>query len=204
MFGFIPLFIVNVGFWSLYQQQFTVLTIYSDQRLDRTILGWEMPVSWINSINPIFVIILSGVFAAIWTKLGTRQPSAPVKFALGAIVMGVAFLLFLPWANGAPNSTPLIAIIVILFVFTIAEMFISPPGLSVTTKLAPARFHTQMVALYFLSVSLGTSIAGWLAQFYDPTNEVPYFTILGFIAIILGIALLFSVKPVLKLMKGVR
>ena len=69
-------------------------------------------------------------------------------------------------------------------------MFISPPGLSVTTKLAPQRFHTQMVSLYFLSVALGTSIAGWLAQFYDPTNEVPYFTILGFIAIGLGIALL--------------
>ena len=104
-----------------------------------------MPVSWINSINPVFVIILSGVFAAIWTKLGPRQPSAPVKFALGAIIMGVAFLLFLPWANGAPNSTPLLAIVLILFVFTIAEMFISPPGLSVTTKLAPERFHTQMV-----------------------------------------------------------
>ncbi len=61
-----------------------------------------------------------------------------------------------------------------------------------------------MVSLYFLSVALGTSIAGWLAQFYDPTNEVPYFTILGFIAIGLGIALLFAVKPVLALMKGVR
>lgn len=204
VFGFLPLFIVNVGFWSLYQQQFTVLTIYSDQRLDRSLGGWEMPVSWINSINPVFVIILSGVFAAIWTKLGPRQPSAPVKFSLGAIIMGVAFLLFLPWANGAPNSTPLLAIVMILFVFTIAEMFISPPGLSVTTKLAPQRFHTQMVSLYFLSVALGTSIAGWLAQFYDPTNEVPYFTILGFIAIGLGIALLFAVKPVLALMKGVR
>ena len=85
--------------------------------------------------------------------------------------MGVAFLLFLPWANGAPNSTPLIAIVLILFVFTIAELFISPPGLSVTTKLAPERFHTQMVALYFLSVALGTSIAGWLAQFYDPDER---------------------------------
>ncbi|BDV32146.1 peptide MFS transporter [Microbacterium terricola] len=202
--SFIPLFIVNVGFWSLYQQQFTVLTIYSDERLNRMIGGWEMPISWVNSINPVFVIILSGVFAAIWTKLGPRQPSAPVKFALGAIVMGIAFLLFLPWANGAPNSTPLIAIVLILLVFTIAEMFISPPGLSVTTKLAPESFHTQMVALYFLSVALGTSIAGWLAQFYDPTNEVPYFTILGFIAIALGIALLLAVKPVLALMRGVR
>jgi POT family proton-dependent oligopeptide transporter len=202
--GFLPLFLVNVGFWSLYQQQFTVLTIYSDERLDRTIGGWTMPVSWVNSINPIFVIILSGVFAAVWTKLGTRQPSTPVKFSLGAIVMGVAFLLFLPWANGAPNSTPLIAIVGILFVFTIAELFISPPGLSVSTRLAPERFHTQMVALYFLSVALGTSIAGWLAQFYDPKNEVPYFLILGCIAIAIGLALLASVKPVLHLMRGVR
>ncbi|MFF2486630.1 peptide MFS transporter [Microbacterium sp. NPDC058062] len=202
--GFIPLFIVNVGFWSLYQQQFTVLTIYSDKQLDRTIFGWEMPVSWVNSINPIFVIILSGVFAAIWTKLGNRAPSAPVKFSLGAMIMGVAFLLFLPWANGAPNSTPLLAIVMILFVFTIAELFISPPGLSVTTKLAPERFHTQMVALYFLSIALGTAIAGWLAQFYDPTNEIPYFTLLGGIAIVLGLALLAAVKPVLKLMRGVR
>jgi len=202
--GFIPLFIVNVGFWSLYQQQFTVLTIYSDQRLDRTIFGWTMPVPWVNSINPIFVIILSGVFAAIWTKLGTRQPSAPVKFALGAIIMGIAFLLFLPFANGAPNSTPLLAIVGILLVFTIAELFISPPGLSVTTKLAPARFHTQMVALYFLSVALGTSIAGWLAGFYNPEDEVPYFTILGLLAIVLGLALWLSVKPVLALMRGVR
>ena len=202
--GFIPLFIVNVGFWSLYQQQFTVLTIYSDQRLNRDIFGWEMPVSWVNSINPIFVILLSGVFAAVWTKLGPRQPSAPVKFALGSIIMGLAFLLFLPWANGAANSTPLLAIVLILFVFTIAEMFISPPGLSVTTKLAPERFHTQMVALYFLSVALGTSIAGWLAQFYNPDDEVPYFLILGAIAIVLGIALWLSVKPVLALMRGVR
>ena len=202
--GFIPLFIVNVGFWSLYQQQFTVLTIYSDQRLNRDIFGWEMPVSWVNSINPVFVILLSGVFAAVWTKLGPRQPSAPVKFALGSIIMGLAFLLFLPWANGAANSTPLLAIVLILFVFTIAEMFISPPGLSVTTKLAPERFHTQMVALYFLSVALGTSIAGWLAQFYNPDDEVPYFLILGAIAIVLGIALWLSVKPVLALMRGVR
>lgn len=202
--GFIPLFVVNVGFWSLYQQQFTVLTIYSDERLNRDIFGWEMPISWVNSINPIFVIILSGVFAAIWTRLGSRQPGAPVKFGVGAIVMGAAFLLFLPFANGPANATPLIAIVGILLVFTIAELFISPPGLSVSTKLAPARFHTQMVALYFLSVALGTSIAGWLAGFYDPRNEVPYFTILGAIAVVLGIALLLATKPVLALMKGVR
>ncbi len=204
VWGFLPLFIVNVGFWSLYQQQFTVLTVYSDERLDRTILGWTMPVSWINSINPIFVIVLSGVFAAVWSRLGDRAPSTPSKFSVGSIVMGVAFLLFLPFAGGGANSTPLIAMVGILLVFTVAELFISPPGLSVTTKLAPARFHTQMVSLYFLSVALGTAIAGWLAGYYDPENEAPYFTVLGIVAIVLGLALLAAVKPVLALMKGVR
>jgi POT family proton-dependent oligopeptide transporter len=204
VWGFLPLFLTSVAFWSLYQQQFTVLTVYSDKRLDRTLFGWEMPVPWVQSINPVFIIVLSGVFAWLWTRLGPRQPSTPVKFGLSAIVMGAAFLLFLPFAGGGPNSTPLLAIVGILLVFTLAELLLSPVGLSVTTKLAPEAFHTQMVALFFLSVSLGTAIAGQLAVFYDPENEVPYFTVLGLIAVAVGVALLLSVRPVLSLMKGVR
>lgn len=202
--GFIPLFIASVAFWSLYQQQFTVLTIYSDEQLNRDLFGWEMPVSWVQSINPIFIIILSGVFAAIWTKLGDRQPSTPIKFALGTAIMGVAFLLFIPFAGGAANSTPLLAIIGILFVFTVAELLLSPVGLSVTTKLAPKVFHTQMVALFFLSVALGTAISGRLAEFYTSGSEVVYFGVLGGIAIALGLALAVGSRGVLKLMSGVR
>ncbi|MDQ0643062.1 POT family proton-dependent oligopeptide transporter [Microbacterium murale] len=204
VWAFVPLFLTSVAFWSLYQQQFTVLTVYSDKRLNRDLFGWEMPVSWVQSINPVFIIVLSGVFAWLWTRLGDRQPSTPVKFALGAIIMGGAFLLFLPFAGGGENSTPMLAIIGILFAFTVAELLLSPVGLSVTTKLAPQAFHTQMVALFFLSVSLGTALAGQLATFYDPTNEVPYFLTLGLIAAAVGVALLLAAKPVLRLMKGVR
>ncbi|MEV4668852.1 peptide MFS transporter [Microbacterium sp. LWO12-1.2] len=204
VWGFLPLFVTSVAFWSLYQQQFTVLTVYSDKRLDRMLFGIEIPVSTVQSINPVFIIILSGVFAAVWTRLGSRQPSTPTKFGISAIVMGCAFLLFLPFANGGENSTPLLAIVGILFVFTVAELLLSPVGLSVATKLAPAAFRTQMVALFFLSIALGTAISGWLVQFYDPKNEVPYFSTLGAIAILVGIGLLLSVKPVLRLMKGVR
>jgi proton-dependent oligopeptide transporter, POT family len=202
--GFMPLFVAAVAFWSLYQQQFTVLTVYSEQQLDRSILGWTMPVTWVQSINPVFIILLSGVFAALWTRLGRRQPSTPVKFALGAAIMGVAFLLFLPFAGGGANSTPLIAMAGIIFVFTIAELLISPVGLSVSTKLAPTVFHTQMVALNFLSVALGTVIAGWLGEFFSADDQGPYFAILGGIAIVLGLALLAATKPVLALMRGVR
>ena len=92
IFAFIPLFVSNVVFWSLYQQQFTVVTLYADKRLDRDLFGWEMPISWVNSINPVFIIVLAGAFAALWTKLGDRQPITPIKFAAGTVVMGVAFL----------------------------------------------------------------------------------------------------------------
>jgi len=202
--AFIPLFITSAVFWSLYQQQFTVVTIYSDKRLDRHIFGWEMPVSWVQAINPIFIIVLSGAFAALWTWLGPRQPSTPLKFAAGAVIMGVAFLLFLPLAGGGPNSAPLLGLIGILFVFTIAELLLSPVGLSVSTKLAPRVFHTQMVALFFLSVALGTAMAGVLAQYYSEKHEPAYFGALGTVAIALGV-LLAALTPVIRrLMAGVR
>ncbi len=202
--SFIPMFIASAVFWSLYQQQFTVVTEYSDLQLNRQIFGWEMPVSWVQSINPVFIIILSGVFAALWTKLGTRQPSTPIKFALGTIVMGVAFLLFLPMASTVPNSAPLLGLVGVLFVFTIAELLISPVSLSLATKLAPEVFQTQMVALLFLSIALGTAMAGVLAEYYSDDNQVAYFGILGAVAIAVGI-LLFLMAPFIKrLMSGVR
>jgi POT family proton-dependent oligopeptide transporter len=202
--GFIPLFVASVAFWSLYQQQFTVLTIYSDERLNRSLFGWEMPVSWVQSINPVFIIILSGVFAAIWERLGERQPSTSYKFAAGTAVMGAAFLLFLPFVGGGPNSTPLLALVGIVFVFTVAELLLSPVGLSVTTKLAPTAFRTQMVALFFLSVALGTAISGELATLYSAQAEAAYFGVLGGIAIVLGAALAVMTPWVKRLIAPVR
>jgi POT family proton-dependent oligopeptide transporter len=202
--AFIPMFIASAAFWSLYQQQFTVVTIYSDKRLDRSLFGWDMPVSWVQSINPVFIIILSGVFAALWTWLGHRQPSTPVKFGAGTIVMGVAFLLFLPFAGGGPNSVPLLGLVGILFVFTIAELLLSPVGLSLSTKLAPEAFRTQMVALFFLSVALGTAMSGTLATYYSENHEVAYFGLLGAIAIVIGLVLVAISRPLGRLMGGVR
>src|SRR4051794_26225586 len=201
--AFIPLFIASAAFWSLYQQQFTVVTIYSDQRLDRTILGWTMPVSFVQSINPVMIIVLSGVFAALWTKLGSRQPSTPVKFSLGLAVMGVVFLLFLPMAGGGPNSAPLLGLAGVLLVFTIAELLLSPVGLSLATKLAPEAFRTQMVALFFLSIALGTAMSGVLARFYSADHETAYFGVVGAVALVLGGLLALAVQPIGKLMSGV-
>jgi len=201
--AFIPLFLASAAFWSIYQQQFTVLTIYSDQRLDRSLFGWEFPVSWVQSINPVFIIVLSGVFAALWTRLGRRQPSTPVKFGLGTIGVGLGFLLFLPFVATGENGTPLIAIILILLVFTVSELLLSPIGLSVSTKLAPSKFRTQMVALFFLSIAIGSAASGQLAGLYNPEDEAPYFGTLGAIAVAIGALLLLGSRPVLRAMRGV-
>ncbi|MFB2599889.1 peptide MFS transporter [Herbiconiux sp. P17] len=204
VFSFIPMFITSVAFWALYQQQFTVVTLYANDRLNLNLFGWQMPVAWVQSINPIFIIILSGVFAAIWTKWGAKQPATPYKFAAAAIVMGLAFLLFIPFSGTGAHGTPLIALVGILFVFTIAELLLSPVGLSLSTKLAPKVFQTQMVALFFLSIALGTALSGILAAFYNENDEMPYFGISGLVAIGVGAALIAAAPWVRKMMSGVR
>nr|WP_268243647.1 peptide MFS transporter [Arthrobacter sp. AQ5-05] len=201
VYSFMPLFLASAVFWSLFQQQFTVVALYADKRLDRVVFGWEMPPSWVSSINPIFIIILAGVFAALWTKWGDRQPGTPVKFAVALMVMGLAYLTFIPFAGMV--SVPLMAMVLILLLFTVAELLLSPVGLSLATKLAPAAFQTQMVALFFLSVSLGTAMSGVLAGWYNPANETPYFLVVGLVSIAFGVLLLLVQKPIKKLMAGI-
>ncbi len=203
VFSMIPLFICSAVFWSLYQQQFTVVTIYADERLDRNLFGWEMPISWVQSINPVFIIALAGVFAALWTKLGDRAPGTPVKFGLSAVVMGLAFLAFLAMPSG-PSSAPLLGLVAILLLFTVAELLISPVGLSVSTKLAPTKYRTQMVALFFLSVALGSAISGTLAGYYEPEDDTGFFLIVGGVSIVVGLLVLAARGPIQRLMAGVR
>jgi len=201
--AFIPLFIANAVFWSLFQQMFTALAVYSDERMDWNIFGWTAPPSWIGSEEPIWIILLSPVFAVIWTKVRERAPSTPMKFAIGVIGMGAAFLLFLVFAWSTGKSTPAIAVFFIMAVFAISELMLSPIGLSVTTKLAPEAFRAQMMALYFFSVGLGTSMAGVLAGYYSPEHEVSYFGISGVITIVIGLIMVTLSPWIRRKMEGV-
>jgi len=200
--SFIPMFIASAAFWSLFQQQFTTVPLLADTVLDRNLFGWEFPPNWVQSINPIFIIIFAGVFAAVWTKLGDRQPSTPLKFAEGVGIMGLAFLAFVPSLAG--NSMPLLALVGILLMFTFAELFLSPVGLSLSTKLAPKNFHTQMVALFFLSVALGSAMAGTLAGYYDQDNPNPFFYSVGGASLAVAVVLLALTPWIKKMMSGVR
>jgi proton-dependent oligopeptide transporter, POT family len=201
--AFIPLFIANAVFWSLFQQIFTVLAVYSDERMNWSIFGWTAPSSWIGSIEPVWIILLSPLFALMWTRLGNRAPTTPRKFSYGVIGMGIAFLLFLPMAGTTGKAVPALVVLFILAVFAISELLISPIGLSVTTKLAPEAFRAQMMALYFFSVGLGTSMSGVLAKYYDAAREFAYFGIIGVVAIVMGVIVFFVAPWISREMEGV-
>ena len=202
VWAFIPLWIANAVFWGLYQQQFTVMAVYSDERLNWNILGIQFPPTLVNSINPIFIIILGVGFATMWTKLGEKQPFTTTKFSIALVVIGLAFWIFL--AQAGVQSVNVGWIVLILFVCTIAELTISPVGTSLTTKLAPEAYKVNMMALYWTSVAMGTVLSGWFAQFYSFETEVPYFSWMGVLSIVTGIALFLWRRPVQKLMRGVK
>lgn len=176
LLGFIPMFFGSVAFWSLFKQQFTVMAVYADQRLNRTVFGVEVPPGMVNSINPMFVILFAALFGVIWTKLGERQPVYPTKFAIGLALIGSAMLLFIPFVGGGANSTPLLVIVGILLLFTLAELTVSPVGNSMATRLAPKAFPTRMFALWMLSLSLGTALSGVLSKFYNSENATAEYT----------------------------
>jgi proton-dependent oligopeptide transporter, POT family len=201
--AFLPLFLANALFWSLFQQIFTVLTVYSDQRMNWSLFGWTAPANWIGSAEPIWVIALSPLFAALWTRLADRAPGTPRKFAYGVIGMGAAFLLFVPLAGFEGRTVPAWLVFPILAVFAISELLLSPIGLAVTTHLAPAAFRAQMMALYFFSVGIGTAMSGVLAHYYSQEHEIAYFGLTGTITIAVGIVVYFLAPRVSSLMKGV-
>ncbi|MGP9693461.1 peptide MFS transporter [Brachybacterium sp. AOP25-B2-12] len=200
--AFIPMFIGTAAFFALFQQQFTVITVYSEQRMDRSVLGWEMPISWVQTFNPFFIIVLAPIFAILWTRLGRRQPVTPVKFAMGILAIGVSFVLFLPMVPAA--QVPVLWVVLIMFVATCGELSISPVGLSLTTRLAPRAYPVLMMALYYLAVALGTSLSGALSTFYSEDTEWAYFGISGGATIVIGLVMLALSKPVLRAMRGVR
>jgi proton-dependent oligopeptide transporter, POT family len=201
--AFIPLFVANAVFWSLFQQIFTVLAVYSDERMNWSIFGWTAPSNWIGSIEPVWVIALSPIFAVTWTRLGTRAPTTPRKFAYGVIGMGLAFLLFTPMSATSGKAVPALLVVGIMAVFAISELMLSPIGLAVTTQLAPEAFRAQMMALYFFSVGIGTAMSGVAARFYGPDHEFAYFAILGCVAIVAGLIVFALNRWVSRHMEGV-
>ncbi|MEP6743571.1 MAG: peptide MFS transporter [bacterium] len=195
------LFVFSIVFWMTFEQAGSSLTLFADRLTQTTIFGWQYPSSWFQSVQPIFVIGLAPLFAWLWQKMGERQPSSPGKFFYGLLFAGLAFVVvtIASMLTGGGRVSPL-WLIAVYFLQSIGELCLSPVGLSTVTKLAPARMVGLMMGVWFLSISIGSYIAGLTTRFFagnDPavlTRAFGTFAAITIIAALLLAALTPSIK----------
>ncbi|MFC7391920.1 peptide MFS transporter [Scopulibacillus cellulosilyticus] len=204
LLAYIPLFIAAVMFWSIQEQGSVTLAIYANERTQLDLWGFHIPSSWFQSLNPVFIIIFAPIFAALWLKLGKRQPITPNKFSLGLILAGLSYLVLLIPAlmYGTDKLVSPLWLVLSFFLVTLGELCLSPVGLSVTTKLAPKAFSAQIMSLWFLSDAAGQAINAKVTPLYNAHTEVAYFGIIGIIGVILGVILLFIAPKIHNYMHG--
>lgn len=195
----------NIAFWSGFEQAGTSFNTFAKDMTDRVVFGWEIPASWFQSVNALFIVILAPIFTIVWDKLSAkkRNPRTPNKFGFSLVFLSIGFLII-----GIANdkaATGLVSPLWLVFVYllhTMGELCMSPVGLSMITKLSPPKITSVMMGTWFASIALGnylaaamTAICLWLG--------LPTFYFIAIYSIILaGVAFLIAPK-LNKMMKGI-
>ncbi len=209
IFAAIFLIFGSILFWALFEQAGSSLNLFTDRSVDREIFGWEVPASIFQSINAIYIVLLAPVFAALWTFLGraNMEPSAPAKFGLGMIQLGLGFLVLVAGAlsAGAGNLTPVIYIFLIYLLHTMGELCLSPVGLSAMNRLAPAHMASVIMGTWFFASAAGNYAAGLIASAVGAEDAGPeavtdVYSKVGWAAIIVGVVVILISPLVKKLM----
>ena len=208
---FILMFFV-VFFWAGFEQAGGTFTLYTDKYLDKSIFGWMMPTSWMQSINPLFIIILGSSFAALWIALAKkgRNPSTPLKMGIGMIALGVGFLFMVGAVMQRGGDNPNVAIkasliwMILTYLFhTIGELCLSPIGLSMVTKLAPAKHSSLYMGLWFASIGIALFLSGTVVSFVAKLGALEVFLGIGVFIGVLGLIVIIMSRWLVKMMHGV-
>jgi POT family proton-dependent oligopeptide transporter len=168
-------FVGNIFFWAAFEQAGSSLNVFAEKSTNRTIFGYEFPATWYQSVNALTIVICAPFFSMLWVWLGKRNanPSTPVKFSIGLWLLGLSFIAMVFGsleAQGGNLAGPYWLLITYV-VCTWAELCLSPVGLSVVTKLAPAKLQSLMMGAWFFSFSLANLLGGLMARF--STNFKP-------------------------------
>ncbi|WP_298081311.1 oligopeptide:H+ symporter [uncultured Cardiobacterium sp.] len=229
--AYIPLFATVSVFAAEYSQFYSIVTIYFDQIMDRTIGSFTIPTGWKDSLQSLWVILFAGVTATLWTRLGDKQPKTPLKFALAMFILGSGYLFFVPFVRSGVVMG-LVTFAFAILIITFGELLLSPISTSFATKIAPPHFRTQMIALNFLAFSLGFTLgsiifrANYGVHFADPVvidpaaalahaaqqpwhdylqmvNTADFFALIGGLGIAAGVVLMLLVPLLNRLLKGI-
>ncbi|MVN77654.1 MFS transporter [Hymenobacter sp. HMF4947] len=186
--GIMVIFIVSffvVFFWAAFEQAPASLTFFADEQMDRTIFGYELPASIFQNLNAIFVVAGAPLVALVWTALGKRgtEPASPVKMAMGLALLAAGYLVM---CFGVHNLVPgvkvsMFFLVALYFLHSAGELCLSPIGMSLVNKLAPVKFASLLMAVWFLANAAANYLAGYMSSLYpDPKSTKPAPVLLGF------------------------
>jgi POT family proton-dependent oligopeptide transporter len=217
MWVIIVLLVFTAIFWTFFELAGSALNLFTKRNVDKNLFGMEFATSNFQGVNAFFIMLFAPVFSFMWIWMGKRniEPSAPVKFAAGLILLGLGFLVLnLGRAAASGGIVPCIFLILLYLFHTLGELSLSPVGLSLVTKLAPARIVGFMMGFWFLSSAIahqaGKWVAGEAAADKDATPEqtldlaLGVFNNVGLIAIGSGVVLLILSPLLKKWMHGIK
>ncbi len=194
-------------FWAIFEQAGLSISLFADQLTANEAFGFSFPSAWFQSLNALFVILLAPLFAALWMRLGDRQPSTPMKFVLGLVFLGLSFVWMVPAAQlTVQGKVSPLWLVGLFFLQTVGELLLSPVGLSTMTKLAPARSVGLVLGIWFLGAALGNKLASVLGAGFvagDAAGLATFFLNQALLVLACTVLLLVSVPWLKRLMSGV-
>jgi POT family proton-dependent oligopeptide transporter len=196
---------IVVVFWAAFEQAGGLLNLYADQITNRNIFGWEMPASWFQALNPIFILAFGGVFASVWMILARRnkEPSAIYKMGLGTAIMGLGFALMIGASLEAQLSTNSMSslwwLVGAYWFHTMGELCLSPIALAFITKVSPQRLVASMMGAYFAATGIANMLAAQLGALSESLGDLSVFTIITVVSVGLGLLLMKSSRRLNRL-----
>jgi POT family proton-dependent oligopeptide transporter len=191
-------------FWGTYEQQGNTIALWADDFTNRTILGFEIPATWFQAVNPFFIFAFTPLLLTLWRRQAERgrEPSTVLKMAYGCFGTAAAYLILAAAALvAAGGKASVLWILAYFVVLTISELYISPVSLSLVTKVAPARAVSMMMGVWLATSFLGNFLAGYLGSFWSSMEKDRFFLMIALIAAVGGLAILAFVRPLKPMLR---
>ena len=196
------LFLGATAFWAVFEQAGSTLNLFADRSTSNSLFGINFPSSWFQSVNSLFIVIFSPVFAWVWLRMGNRNPSSPAKFSIGLFLQAAGFALMILAGLAAAGGTKVSPLYLIVFYLlaTFGELCLSPVGLSAMSKLAPERVGGLMMGVWFLASSVGNKIAGRMGGLYESMSLTSIFAINTMLPLVFALMLAVLVAPIRRML----
>jgi POT family proton-dependent oligopeptide transporter len=196
---------LNIIFWGVYEQQGNTMQVWAEQSTHWPLIGtFQIPSSWFQAFNPLMIFAFAPLLTMFWAgqAKNRKEPSSVTKMAIGCFLLGLSYIIMMIAAAGAIVDRSILWLVGTTFVLTIGELYLSPIGLSLVTKVAPARMVSMMMGAWFLSSFFGNYMNGFLGTFYEKMPKQAYFGMLTGLGLLAGVLMVIVNRPLNRVLSA--